>query len=155
MAANVLRVLPSRTERTIVTFRVVLAVSSLFAVWLDPTEPQRYVVPTYTLHSIYAVYAIGLAFFAWNRAETVHWPLVTHLGDIAVCAVFQSLSLGPSSSPFFTYFVFSLFCGALRWGWRGTLKTTVLVLALFLAMGVSMRHAIGPNAFDLERYVIR
>lgn len=155
MATTALRVLPSRTERTIVVFRVVLAVSSLFAVWLDPSEPRRYVVPTYTLHSVYAVYAIGLAFFAWNRAETGRWPLVTHLGDIAVCAIFQILSLGPSSSPFFTYFVFSLFCGALRWGWRGTLRTAALVLTLFLAMGVSMRGAIGPNAFDLERYVIR
>ena len=75
--------------------------------------------------------------------------------DIAVCAVFQFLSLGPSSSPFFTYFVFSLFCGALRWGWRGTLRTAALVLTLFLIMGVSMRSAIGPEAFDLYRFVIR
>jgi signal transduction histidine kinase len=155
MTTTGLRVLPSPTERTIVVFRVVLAVSSLFAVWLDRTEPARYVVPTYTLHSLYVVYAIGLAFFAWNRAAPGHWPLATHLGDIAVCAVFQILSLGPSSSPFFTYFVFSLFCGALRWGWQGTLRTAALVLTLFVVMGVSMRSTIGPEAFDLARYVIR
>jgi signal transduction histidine kinase len=155
MATTGLRLLPGRTERTIVLFRVVLAVSSLFAVWLDPNEPEQYVFPTYTLHSIYTVYAIVLALVVWNRAESGRWPVVTHLGDIAVCAVFQILSLGPSSSPFFTYFVFSLFCGALRWGWRGTLKTAGLVLALFLVMGISMRHTIGPHAFDLERYIVR
>ena len=147
--------LPSRTERTIVMARVVLAASSLFAVWLDPNEPARYVIPTYTLHSIYAVYAIVLALISWNRTGVGRGPLVTHLADIAVCALFQFFSLGPSSSPFFTYFVFSLFCGALRWGWRGTLRTAGLVLTLFLVMGVSMRYTFGPEAFDLSRFVIR
>jgi signal transduction histidine kinase len=155
MATSGLRVLPSRTERTIVLARVVLAVSSLFAVWLDPSEGAQYVIPTYTLHSLYAVYAIVLALICWNRPALGRWPLVTHLADIAVCAVFQFLSLGPSSSPFFTYFIFSLFCGALRWGWRGTFKTAGLVLTLFLIMGVSMRHTYGPEAFDLNRFVIR
>ena len=155
MATTGLRVLPSRTERTIVTARVVLAASSLFAVWLDPNEPERYVVPTYTLHSIYAIYAIGLALVSWNRIGSGRWPLVIHVVDIAVCAIFQVLSLGPSSSPFFTYFVFSLFCGALRWGWRGTLRTAGVVLTLILLMGVSMSHTVGAQVFDVERYVIR
>ena len=55
MATSGLRVLPSRTERAIVMARVVLAASSLFAVWLDPNEPARYGISTYTLHSVYAV----------------------------------------------------------------------------------------------------
>jgi signal transduction histidine kinase len=155
MAMSGLRVLPSRTERTIVLTRVVLAASSLFAVWLDPNEPGQFVIPAYTLHWIYVVYAIVLALISWNRASVGRWPLVTHLGDIAVCALFQLLSLGPSSSPFFTYFVFSLFCGALRWGWRGTLRTAVLVLTLFLIMGFSMRSTVGPEALDLYRFVSR
>jgi signal transduction histidine kinase len=155
MATSGLRVLPSRTERTIVIIRVALAISSLFAAWLDPNEPGRYVVPTFTLHWIYAVYAIMLAFVSWNRAGVGRWPLVIHLGDIAIASLFQVLSLGPSASPFFTYFVFSLFCGALRWGWRGTLRTAGLLLTLFLIMGVSMRSTIGPEALDLYRFVIR
>src|SRR6476659_3025835 len=107
MAIPVARPLPSRTERTIVVARLVMAASSLFAVWLDPTEPGRYLVPTYTLHSIYLVYATALAAMSWDRVASDRWMLVTHLGDIFVCALFQYLSLGPSSSPFFTYFVFS------------------------------------------------
>jgi signal transduction histidine kinase len=155
MATSSPRVLPNRTERAIVVARVVLATSSLLAVWLDADEPVRYVVPTYTLHSIYAVYAIALALISWNRAAGGRWPLVTHLADIAVCALFQLLSLGPSTSPFFTYFVFSLFCGALRWGWRGTLNTAGLVLTLFLFMGLSMRYTFGPGSFDPNRFVFR
>jgi signal transduction histidine kinase len=133
----------------------VLAASSLFAVWMDPNEPQRFIVPTSTLHSIYLVYAAALALLSWNRTDTGHWPLATHLGDIGVCVLFQLLSLGPSSSPFFTYFVFSLFCGALRWGWRGTVMTGGLVLGLFLAMGVAVRSTFGADVFELNRYIIR
>ena len=155
MAIPVVRPLPSRTERTIVVARLVMAASSLFAVWLDPTEPDRYLVPTYTLHSIYLVYAVSLAAMSWDRAASDRWMLVTHLGDIFVCALFQYLSLGPSSSPFFTYFVFSLFCAALRWGWRGTLRTAGLVLVLFLLMGVSVGLTFAPADFDLNRYVTR
>ena len=70
-------------------------------------------------------YATALALVSWNRAASGRWPLITHLADIAVGAIFQWLSLGPSSSPFFTYFVFSLFCGLLRWGWRGTFRTAI------------------------------
>jgi signal transduction histidine kinase len=136
--------------------RVVLATSSLFAVWMDPNEPGRFVVPTYTLHALYVAYAVALAAFWWNRAETGQWPLATHLGDIAVCAVFQFLSLGPSTSPFFTYFAFSLFCGALRWGWRGTFWTGALVLTLFLAMGVTDHFTTSvPQDFELNRYITR
>lgn len=155
MATSGLRVLPSRTERTIIMARVVLASSSLFAVWLDPNGSARYFVPTYTLHSIYAVYAIVLALISWNRAGIGRLPLITHVADIAVCALFQFLTLGPSNSPFFSYYIFSLFCGALRWGWRGTFRTAGLVLTLFLIMGVSMRHTFGPQALDLNRFVIR
>ena len=155
MTATGFRALPSRTERTIVTARVVLAASSLFAVWLDPPGRNGYVIPAYTLHSVYVVYAIALALTSWNRAASGRWPLVMHVGDIAVGTVFQWLSLGPSSSPFFTYFVFSLFCGLLRWGWRGTLRTGIVVLALFLSTGFLMDETLAAGEFDLRRYVVR
>jgi len=155
MATAGLRVVPSRTEQTIVTARVVLAASSLFAVWLDPPGRDRYVIPAYSLHSIYVIYAISLALASWNRPASGRWPLVTHLGDIAIGTVFQWLSLGPSSSPFFTYFVFSLFCALLRWGWRGTLRTAIVVVALFLITGFLMHQTLGLDGFDLRRYVVR
>src|SRR5438552_1186714 len=127
----------SQTERTIAVARVALAGSGLFAIWLDPAEPARYVEATYTLHAIYVLYAIGLAAIVWSRPSTGRLPLITHLIDIVLFSVFQYLTLGPSS-PFFVYFVFSLFCGTLRWQWRGTVGTAMLVLPSFVIMGVSM-----------------
>lgn len=144
----------SRTERTIAAARVLLAASSLLAVWLDPAEPARNITLTYALHSAYTGYSILLTFIIWNRSSSGRLPLVTHVADIAAFSVFQYLTLGPSS-PFFVYFVFSLFCGALRWGWRGTLGTAVVVTVAFLMMGVSMSRTLGPTEFELNRFIIR
>jgi len=45
----------SQTERTIAVARVALAGSGLFAIWLDPAEPARYVEATYTWTDLRAV----------------------------------------------------------------------------------------------------
>lgn len=144
----------SRTERVIAATRVVLGATSLFAIWLDPAEPARYVAATYSAHAVYVAYASVLAAIVWNLSRPGRLPLATHLADIVAFSFFQYLTLGPSS-PFFIYFIFSLFCGALRWGWRGTLGTAVLVLAAFIGMGVSMSHTLGGTEFELNRFVIR
>jgi signal transduction histidine kinase len=143
-----------QTERTIALARVVLASASLFAVWLDPSEPSRFVRLTYTLHSIYLLYAAVLAISTRHRPGPSRLPLITHIVDITVFSVFQYLTLGPSS-PFFVYFVFSLFCGALRWGWRGTMATAVAVMLSFVVMGDTMSLTLGATAFELNRFIIR
>src|SRR5207244_3393555 len=73
---------------------------------------------------------------------------------IVLFSVFQYLTLGPSS-PFFVYFIFSLFCGTLRWQWRGTIGTALVVLPLFVIMGASMSRAFGAAQFETNRFVIR
>src|SRR5262245_30828706 len=98
-----------QTEQAIAMARLVLAGASLFAVWLDPAEPTRYIQLTYTLHAIYVVYALALILATRRRPGPSRMPLITHIVDIIVFSVFQYLTLGPSS-PFFMYFLFSLFC---------------------------------------------
>ena len=144
----------TQTERTIAAVRVLLAISSLFAIWLDPAEPERYATTTYTLHLIYVSYSLVIATVIFTSAEREGLGLGTHIADIAAFSVFQYLTLGPSS-PFFVYFVFSLFCGAMRWGWRGTLRTAAIVLVAFLTMGAYMSRTLGPSAFELNRFIIR
>ena len=146
--------LASRTERTIAVSRVILGASSLFALWMDPTEPARYVTPSYILHGIYISYSIVLAILMWNRPSSGRLPLATHIADIALFSVFQYLTQGPSS-PFFIYFVFSLFCAALRWDWRATFATFVVVLVSYLIMGASVGGALESTDFTLNRFIIR
>jgi len=145
----------TRAERTLAAARVALAISSLFAIWIDPAEPARFAQVTYTLHWIYVSYAIGLALFTWTLwTGGTRLPFATHAFDIVAFSVFQYLTLGPSS-PFFVYFIFSLFCGAVRWGWRGTLWTGLVVVAAFVAMGTSMSRTLGASEFQLNRFIIR
>ena len=73
----------------------------------------------------------------WRRPSTGWLPIATHIIDIVMFSVFQYLTTGPSS-PFFNYFIFSLFCGALRWGWRGTLATAPAVGLAYIAIAVSL-----------------
>jgi signal transduction histidine kinase len=142
-------------ERTLALARVSLALASLFAIWIDPAEPARFAPLTYALHLMYVTYSVVLALFTWTlwRGGS-QLPYFTHGFDIVAFSVFQYLTLGPSS-PFFVYFIFSLFCGAVRWGWRGTLSTGLVVVGAFLAIGVSMSRTLGPSEFELNRFIIR
>jgi signal transduction histidine kinase len=144
----------SRTERTIAVSRVVLAATSLFAIWLDPAEPARYVAPTYSLHAIYVLYALAIMGVMWNRPTAGRLPVILHVADIALFSIFQYLTLGPSS-PFFIYYVFSLFCAALRWGPRWTLANSIFVVISYLIMGGWMSRTLGPTEWELNRFIIR
>ena len=144
----------NQTERVIAAARVVLAASGLFAVWLDPAEPVRYTAVTYGVHALYLAYSVCLLPLAWSGFMGVRLALLLHAVDIVLFSVFQYLTLGPSS-PFFVYFIFSLFCGAMRWGWRGTLTTAAFVVVAYLGMGASMSRTLGPLEFEVNRFVIR
>lgn len=144
----------AQSEQTIALARVALAATALSAVWLDPPEPAQYASVAYILHWIYVIYAGALALWlvAWEGGDWL--PLLTHAGDIVVFSVFQYLTLGPSS-PFFVYFVFSMFCGAIRWGWRGSLVTGALVMVFYVGMALSMHERVRSSGFEANRFVVR
>jgi signal transduction histidine kinase len=144
----------SHAERTIAIARVVLAATALFAVWLDPAEPEHYAALTYGLYWVYVIYSVVLVFWTtfWTGGEWL--PIVTHAADILAFSVFQYLTLGPSS-PFFVYFIFSMFCGAIRWGWRGTLWTGALVLLFYVGMAASIAQRVPSPGFETNRFIVR
>jgi signal transduction histidine kinase len=143
-----------QAERPIGAARVLLSVASLFAIWLDPAEPARYVGATYTFLIVYVVYALAILPFAWRRHTARHFGVTTHLIDIAVFSALQVFTLGPSS-PFFAFFVFSICCGALRWDWQGTLASAIIVFMSYLVIGVWMAVTFAPREFELNRFIIR
>lgn len=143
-----------QSERTIAIARVVLAATALFAVWLDPAEPTHNAELTYTLYWIYVLYSVVLGVWVFSHEGGDELPVVTHGVDILAFSLFQYLTLGPSS-PFFVYFVFSMFCGAIRWGWRGTLATGAVVMLFYLALAVSIGPPGVSGGFETNRFVIR
>jgi hypothetical protein len=64
----------SRAERLIAGGRVILAASSLFAVWLDPTEPANYARTAYALLASYVVYALVIAALVWRSDAAGYKP---------------------------------------------------------------------------------
>jgi len=145
----------SRAERLIATGRVVLAVSSLFAVWLDPAEPAKYADVAYALLAVYVVYAVAIALLVWRSdAPSDRQALVTHAFDLVFFSLFIYFTWG-SASPFTAYFVFAQVCATLRWQWRGTLWTGIVSLGMFLAVNLWVALVVDDPAFQVYPVIVR
>lgn len=143
-----------RPERLIAAGRVVLAVSSLFAVWLDPDEPIRYPTVAYGVLLGYVVYAVTVTTLLW-RVEAVPrvWPLVTHAADLACFSLF--IFFTDPTSPFTVYFVFALLAATLRWQAQGTMWTAAIVITVFFGFGIYFGLIRHDPEFDLRGFIIR
>lgn len=145
----------SRAERLIAGGRVVLAASSLFAVWLDPSEPSKYAGIAYSLLVSYVVYALLIAALVWRSdAPSNRQRLVTHCFDLVFFSLFIYFTAGPAS-PFTAYFVFSLVCATLRWQLRGTLWTALASLAAYLAVGLYFTVVVADPTFQIYSLIVR
>ena len=143
----------ARAERLIAAGRFILAFASLTAVFLEPSTPAQYQRATYTLLVVYTLYALVTTAVAWRSpVPSARWRLVSHALDLVLFSVFVYFTEGPAS-PFFLYFVFSLFCATLRFSWRGILGTGVAAMAIYGVM--AMLASVGDPAFEASRAVIR
>lgn len=143
-------------ERVLAAGRLVLATCSLFAVWLDPSEPAKYENLTYGLMSCYVGYSLVLAVVAWRSDVTlVRFRFWSHCLDLALFSLLIYFTEGPPTSPFFVFFLFSLVCGVIRWQWRGTLWTAAIAIPLFVGMGVYAAEIIHDPHFDLSPFINR
>ena len=144
-----------RAERLIATSRVVLAAFSLLAVWLDPYTPTAHGQALYILLLGYVVFALAVAAVVW----LAHVPLAqlglgSHVLDVSLFCVLTYLTEGPTS-PFFTYFMFSLVGATLRWHLRGALWTAAVALVAFNGIGVYGSEVMNDPAFEENRFIIR
>lgn len=145
----------SRAERFIAAGRVVLATSSLFAVWLDPTEPAKFARFAYSLLVAYVVYSAFIALLVWRSDDPAgRQRAITHAVDLAFFSLFIYFTAGPAS-PFTAYFVFSMVCATLRWQWRGVLWTAAASIAAFLAVAVFFAELSAGDAVETYRLIIR
>lgn len=145
----------SRAERLIAAGRVVLAASSLFAVWLDPSEPAKYASIAYSLLVAYVGYAALIALLVWRAdAPRERQGVLTHVVDLVFFSLFIYFTAGPAS-PFNVYFVFSMVGAALRWQWRGALWTALASLASYVGVSLWFVGVLHDPVFDLHRFIVR
>lgn len=143
----------ARIEWVIAGARVVLAVGSLLAIWLDPTTPPANEPLTYTLLGIYLLYSVAALALVWKPVEFSRVSgLAGHLFDLTAFVVFMALTEG-ASSPFFVYFVFAVISGALRWESKGALLTAAAALSAY--GGIGIHELLTDPAFETDRFVFR
>ncbi|HEX6203291.1 MAG TPA: hypothetical protein VF100_09830, partial [Thermoanaerobaculia bacterium] len=72
-----------RADRLIAAGRVILAASSLFAVWLDPSEPANQAPVAYGLLIAYLVYSLTIGGAVWRvEVRGRAWRVVTQAFDL-------------------------------------------------------------------------
>ena len=115
------------TERVLASVRLVLALSSLLLIWVDPAQAHPYRIATAFL-TLYLAHALALLVIMYTRREiTPAVSLLVHTADTLWPAVINLFGSG-AASPFFLYFIFALLAAAFRWGMRETALTTVAVV---------------------------
>ena len=139
--------------RIIALGRLLLAVLFLLAILIDITQPAKAPSVIYVAIGAYVIFAAGLVAITWND-----WWLDAKLAGPAHAVdmlVFMLLVFGTEgyTSPFFIFFVFLLLAAAIRWGWRETALTAILVTILYLLTGL---FAVTSGAdFEVYRFVVR
>ena len=134
-----------RIERWLATARVILAVSALVAIRMDPTE-LGHSWAAYGLFVFYMANGILIMMLLRRRQQsTAAFRLMVHTADIVWPALISIFSEGPRT-PFFLFFVFVLAAAAYRWGLWETLGTAAAEVALLWAESFILLHLrLGPG----------
>lgn len=133
--------------------RLMLATLYLLAILFDDSQPARAVVETWALLAAYFAFAAVTVATTWRD-----WWLdakvagAAHAIDIIFFTALVGLTEG-YTSPFFTFFIFVLLSAAIRWGWRATALTAVLLVMLHLVAG--MVAATSTPQVELQRFAVR
>ena len=141
------------SSRVIALGRLLLATLFLVAIAIDISQPALAPAATYALLATYIAAAAAIAVATWNN-----WWLdarlagPAHAFDIVVFALLVYLTEA-YTSPFFTFFVFLLLSAAIRWGWRETALTAILLTLTYLVIGLLI--ATNEPSFALQRFVVR
>jgi|HubBroStandDraft_6_1064221.scaffolds.fasta_scaffold75949_2 signal transduction histidine kinase len=128
-----------RTERWLATARVLLAVSALVAIWMDPAE-VRYSLWAYGLLAFYIAQGVIIIIFLRRRQEsTPSFRLLVHSADVIWPALISVFAAG-QGNPFSLFFVFVLAAAAYRWGLWETLGTAVAAVLLLWIESFCLIH---------------
>src|SRR5208283_1007072 len=134
-----------RIERWLATARVFLAISTLVAIRMDPTE-LGHSWAAYGLFVFYLANGILIIMLLRRRQQsTAAFRLLVHAGDVVWPAVISIFAEGPRA-PFFLFFFFVLAAAAYRWGLWETLGTAAAEVALLWIESMVVIHMwMGPG----------
>ena len=133
-----------RIERWLATARVFLAVSTLAAIYMDPTQLGHAPV-AYGLLGLYLIHGVLVITLLRRRQQsTAAFRLLVHVADIVWPALI-SIFAEEARSPFFLFFFFVLAAAAYRWGLWETLSTAAAEVALLWIESFLFLHVWTPS----------
>jgi signal transduction histidine kinase len=132
-----------RIETLVARGRIVLAAFTMLSVRLAGGRTD---VEAAQIAGIFLAYALLLLLLVNTRAvESRHWSGATHAIDVAAYAAYLS-QVGGLALPVIAWFLFALVAATLRWGWRGTLTTGSVAIAVHVGLGARAAEiARDPN----------
>ena len=139
--------------RVIALGRLLLATLFMVALLMDVSQPVQAPTQTYQLLIGYQLFAAVVVLATWNN-----WWLdaklagPAHAIDIGLFTILVLVTEG-YTSPFFVFFVFLLLAAAIRWGWKETTLTAILVALLYLLAG--NLAAASDSRFEIYRFIVR
>lgn len=138
-----------RIERWLATARVFLAVSTLVAIRMDPTE-LGHSWAAYGLFVFYMANGILILMLLRRRQQsTPGFRFLVHAGDVVWPAVISIFAEGPRT-PFFLFFFFVLAAAAYRWGLWETLGTAAAEAALLWVESFVVLHIWPQGSLPLR-----
>ena len=131
--------------------RLVLAGFSLLGVRIGGMRPDPEAMQ---ISWVFLAYALLLLLLANTRAvESRHWPGATHAIDLSVYAAYL-YQVGGLALPVLAWFLFALVAATLRWGWRGTLTTGSVAVAVHVGFGARAAELIRDPAMTPAQFII-
>jgi signal transduction histidine kinase len=142
-------------ERTLALVRIVIAVMSLAATWLDPSEAGLFSGLTVALLAFYTVFAVGRALLVRaNPLQAVAWAPMLHGFELAWFALLSWVT-GGVASPLHTLFFFSLLAAGFRWGMTATMVTAFTAVVVLMAQTAAVLLGLSAAPFHLNILIVR
>lgn len=137
--------------RKISVMRVILALSALLVVYVDPSDSNRFSGVMYFFLTGYVVYSIAIWAMAIRHSrifpiKTLHWL------DVAWYLPLIALSRG-TNSIFFFFFFFAILVASFGWGFASGMRVTIVSTILFTVIGYASAYALP--GFQLSRFLLR
>lgn len=138
----------SADSRMVGRMRLLLAVSALLAVLIDPAGVSSVEQSVWPVFLAYVIYSLAVYFSSqvWTTlipSRLVHWM------DAIWYALIMSMT-GDVNSFFFLFFLFAILTASFRWGFEEGARITLFSVALFVACALR-----SSSDGDLPRLLLR
>ncbi len=140
------------TDRTLAVLRLLLSVSALLIILIDPNEPNRLENLTHFALIAYVVYsAIIYVFSRRKRNFPFRAMLLLTWADVVWYSILITLGTG-TNAVFFFFYLFAIIAGSSRGGTRLGFVLTVVCTSLFLMLNILL---LDQLQLDVPRFARR